>query len=77
MAHADQETSHAFASHNYSGGRIEQKTPVMTIFSELVHVTEMSHKGPFTQAIFVAQFKAIFVALKLQLTVQIARVNQL
>ena len=30
-------------------------------------VTVHTHKGPFTQAIFVAQFNAIFVALKLQL----------
>ena len=35
--------------------------------SSLVPLRALKCKGPFTQAIFVAQFNVIFVALKLQL----------
>ena len=38
-----------------------------TEMSSLVPFRTLKCKGPFTQAIFVAQFNAIFVALKLQL----------
>jgi len=39
----------------------------MTCDPEPEKVLRGSHKGPFTQAIFVARLNAIFVALKLQL----------